>query len=52
MEIKNKQIKKFGNGFYINIPSQYLKDGVFDLDKKYNLTLNEKKEGSNGNKDY
>lgn len=41
MITKNKTVTPIGNGYYINIPSQYVKDGVIDLKKSYSVELKE-----------
>jgi hypothetical protein len=46
METKNKRIIEVGNGYYVNIPTTYIKDGKIDPKKKYDVTLTESLEES------
>jgi hypothetical protein len=43
MRITNRKIHEFGNGTWVLIPTQYLKDGYIDSSKIYDIELKEVK---------
>ncbi len=43
LELK-KEIKKIGNGNYINIPATFLKEGLLKKGVKYKISIEEDKE--------
>ena len=42
--IKDKKPIKVGHSFYFLIPKQYIDNGAIDLDKSYDLDVNENQE--------
>jgi len=43
MKITNRKIHEYGNGTWILIPTQYVKDGYINKNKRYNIELIEVK---------
>lgn len=44
IKIRNANIKKFGNSFYLNVPKSYVDDGNLSLSKEYDIVLSESSE--------
>jgi len=47
MEIRNQKILKIGNGYYIGVPTRYVKDGHIDPDGLYDFDLRKANEERN-----
>jgi antitoxin component of MazEF toxin-antitoxin module len=35
----NKPLRKQGNSYYIRIPKEIIKNGLLDMEKKYNIEI-------------
>ncbi len=41
MEIKNRRIVKVGVSYYVNIPSEFIKNNQIDILKRYKIQIEE-----------